>query len=225
MTQPVLESIVINPERTARATVIWLHGLGASGDDFVHAIPDLKLPHQAPVRFVFPHAPARPVTINAGFRMPAWFDIYGLTDDDPVDHEGLKEAFQFLDQLIQYEIEQGMPTESIVLGGFSQGGALALYGGLRYPKRLAGIFALSSYLPCAEQLAEEASQANQGLPIFMAHGDFDGLVAIEYGEKSFSHLQELGYMAVWQDFPMEHEVCPQELKALGKWLCQILDLK
>lgn len=223
MTQTALDSIIINPEKTQpQASIIFLHGLGASADDFTGVIPEFKIPDEAGVRFVFPNAPIKPVTINAGFPMPAWFDIHGLTEDAPVDTEGLREGSVLIDQLIEQEREQGVPSQNIILGGFSQGGAMALFAGLRYPLELAGIFGLSTFLIGGEQLAIEASEANQGLPIFMAHGDFDGVVPMEYGKQSSDALEEHGYAVEWHDYSIEHEVTAEELRALGRWLKQVL---
>jgi len=225
MTQSALESQIVQPEHTKpQASVIWLHGLGASADDFVPAVPELKLPDQAGVRFVFPNAPIKPVTINAGFEMPAWFDLYGLTEEAPVDREGLREGHILINQLIEQEQAQGVHPENIVLGGFSQGGALALYSGLRYHTPLAGLFGLSSFLIAGEDLAIEANEANAGLPVFMAHGDFDSVVPMEYGQRSFQYLQEQGYDVQWHDFALEHEINAEELRALGKWLRQVLSV-
>lgn len=222
MPQNALESKVIEPAGQTKASVIWLHGLGASADDFVGAINELNIPDEHGVRFVFPNAPLMPVTLNAGFRMPAWFDIHGLSDEDPVDYEGLKESSYLIREMIEDEISSGVPSDRVILGGFSQGGALALYCGLRYPKELAGIFALSAFLPSGETLDIEGSEANQGLPLFMAHGELDAVVDYEYGQRSYEHLQEQGYAVQWHDYAIEHEVCPEELRALGKWMRQVL---
>jgi phospholipase/carboxylesterase len=222
MPQNALESKVIEPAGKPKASVLWLHGLGASADDFVGAINELNIADEFGVRFVFPNAPLIPVTINAGFRMPAWFDVHGLSDEDPVDFDGLKASSYLITEMIEDEVSSGVSSDHILLGGFSQGGALALYCGLRYAKELAGIFALSAFLPGGEMLDIEGSEANQGLPVFMAHGELDAVVDYAYGRRSYEHLQEQGYAVQWQDYAIEHEICPEELRALGKWIQQVL---
>lgn len=205
----------VNSTAKAYATVIWLHGLGADGYDFVDIVPQLNLPN---VRFVFPHAPVRPVSLNGGYPMRAWYDIYDLTNREREDEEGVRESAQQIDALIQQEITNGIPTEKIFLAGFSQGAAMALYCGLRYPKKLGGILALSGYLPIAKTLAAQASDANKNIPIFMAHGKQDQVVDVNFGERSRDVLEELNYKVDFNYYDMAHSLCVDEVKDIAKWL-------
>jgi phospholipase/carboxylesterase len=200
------------------ATVIWLHGLGADGHDFVPVVPELTLAPGLAVRFIFPHAPFRPVTVNGGYVMRAWYDIYSLENLAREDTAGLETARADMESLIREEEARGVPASRIVLMGFSQGGALALYAGLRHPQRLAGIGALSTYLPLADSTLAEAAAANRETPIFMAHGEFDAVVRPELGEQSRDLLRQARYPVEWHDYPMAHGVCGEELAHLGNWL-------
>jgi phospholipase/carboxylesterase len=197
------------------AAVIWLHGLGADGHDFEPIVPELRL--AKPVRFVFPHAPIRPVTINMGMRMRAWYDIFQF-GGGPEDQAGIRASQQLVEKLI--ESEKG---RKIVLAGFSQGGAIALQTGLRYPKRLAGILALSTYVPLASALESEASPANRDIPIFMAHGEFDDIIPIRRAEASRELLVRLGYEVEWHSYPMPHSVCAPEIAEIAKFLARVLE--
>jgi phospholipase/carboxylesterase len=201
------------------AAVIWLHGLGADGHDFEPIVPELRL--TKPVRFVFPHAPIRPVTINQGMRMRAWYDIVQF-GGGPEDEAGVRASQKLLEELIAAEKKRGFKADQIVLAGFSQGGAIVLQTALRYPERLAGIMALSSYVPLAGTLEKEASAANKDIPIFMAHGQFDDLIPIDRAKRSREMLEKLGYSVTWKDYPMPHSVCAEEIGDIARFLVRIL---
>lgn len=207
-----------NPE----AAVIWLHGLGADGNDFAAIVPELDLSGCPPIRFVFPHAPSMPITLNGGYVMPAWYDILGSELTKREDEDGIRRSALALEALITREVQRGIAAEHIVLAGFSQGSAMALHTGLRHPSRLAGIMALSGYLPLAGQLAEQASSANRDVPIFMAHGTADPMVVLPRAEASRDALQGLGYAVQWHTYPMPHSVHPQELHDIGLFLHSVL---
>lgn len=220
-----LQAVIIDPSVPTTCSVIWLHGLGADGYDFVDLIPQLKLPENAGVRFVFPHAPVRPVTINAGYPMRAWFDIIELSFPGRQDDAGIRAAEQQITKLIQQEEQLGIPTEKIVLAGFSQGGALALHAGLRYPKKLAGLLGLSTYLPVHQSLTAEKHDVNQHTPIMLAHGTQDPIVPLQFGELTRQLLVQLGYSVTWHAYPMQHEVCWQEINDISQWLQEVLKLR
>ena len=222
MPAEVLPSIELETAPNPTASVIWLHGLGADGNDFVPIVPELSLPESLRVRFVFPHAPVRAVTINNGMRMRAWYDIAAADLNSRADLIGVRESQAQLEALIERENARGMPSERIVLAGFSQGGAIALYTGLRHAERLAGIMALSTYLIAPDKLATEASAANRGVPIFMAHGTADPVVRFEWGEASKRMLEAAGYPIEWHTYRMEHSVCLEEVQAIGAWLTNVL---
>ena len=213
-----LESITIPSVQAAIGSVIWLHGLGSDGHDFSDIIPHLTLPQDLHLRFIFPHAPIRSVTLNSNIRMHAWYDIYSLSDLTREDEEGIMQTQQSINQLIEKEVSKGIPSHRVILAGFSQGGAVALYTGLRYLKPLMGIVALSTYLPLANQLASETSIVNKKMPIFMAHGDFDPILPLTSGKKILQFLSQLGYSVEWHNYAMGHQVCHKEIKAIGKWL-------
>jgi phospholipase/carboxylesterase len=194
--------------------VIWLHGLGADGHDFEPIVPELRLPK--PVRFVFPHAPVRPVTINQGMRMRAWYDIFQF-GGGAEDETGIRASQKLVGELIKAE-----KGRKIVLAGFSQGGAIVLQTALRHPERLAGVLALSTYLPLASSLAAERSPANQELPIFMAHGQFDDLIPIDRAERSREFLTQLGYNVEWHVYPMPHSVCAPEIADISRFLARVV---
>jgi phospholipase/carboxylesterase len=206
----------------AKSSVIWLHGLGADGHDFEPVVPQLGVDAGLAVRFVFPHAPKRPVTLNAGMVMPAWYDIRAIDLRRDHDIAGIADSAQHIRTLIARENERGIPTERIVLAGFSQGGAMALYVGLRYPERLAGIMALSCYLILEGALEAEAAPANRDTSIFQAHGEMDPMVPLDRGSAAHRRLVELGYSAEWNTYPMAHAVHPQEIQDIGQWLRQRL---
>jgi phospholipase/carboxylesterase len=213
-----LDYIEIKPQLAATHTVIWLHGLGASGDDFAGIVPELGLSSEIAVRFILPHAPVRGVSINKGMRMRAWYDIYGLTTPVREDAAGIKESYALIKELIEAEHQRGIAYENIVLAGFSQGGALALFSGLCFDHRLAGILVLSGYVPIADTLFKERSPANKAIPIFMAHGLYDPVVPIALAQHSCSFLESSGYPVEWHSYPMEHTVSLEELKDIRFWL-------
>jgi phospholipase/carboxylesterase len=223
MTSPIpslLPAVEISSSEPAQLAVIWLHGLGADGHDFEPIVPELDLPF--PVRFVFPHAPVRPVTINAGMEMRAWYDIFGFGTHAHEDSSGIRASAAALTRLIDREVERGLSTTQIVLAGFSQGGAIALHTALRETRPLGGVLALSTYLPLAALLAEERSPANAQLPIFMAHGSHDPLLPLALAETSRRILEAAGYRVDWHVYPMAHSVCLEEIAAIGAWLTQRL---
>ncbi len=218
MSEPILPAIEITTREPVRASVIWLHGLGADGNDFAGIVPELALPATLAVRFIFPHAPLRPVTINAGAVMRAWYDIATLDLSLAQDAGGIRKSARAVAALIAREQTRGVPASRIVLGGFSQGGAIALQTGLRFPERLAGIMALSTYLPLAETLAAEAHGANGQVPVFIAHGRDDPVVPLPLAQRTCAALTDLGYAVSWRQYPMAHSVCLPELQAIGAWL-------
>jgi len=211
-----VEAIRIETGPKPEATVIWLHGLGADGHDFEPIVPELRL--SKPVRFIFPHAPIRPVTINQGMRMRAWYDILQL-GGGPEDEAGLRASQKITEELIG---AQGMPSSKIVLAGFSQGGAIVLQTALRFPERLAGVVALSTYLPLARTVDAERSEANRELPIFMAHGQYDDLIPMQRARASREHLEKLGYKIEWHDYPMPHSVCAPEIADISAFFARVI---
>jgi phospholipase/carboxylesterase len=222
MTAELLPGIELETAPHPTASVIWLHGLGADGNDFVPIVPELKLPASLPLRFIFPHAPARSVTINNGMRMRAWYDIAAADLNNRADLAGVRQSQGQLEALIENENARGMRSERIVVAGFSQGGAIALYTGLRHADRLAGIMALSTYLVAPDRLAVESSGANRDVPIFMAHGTADPVVRFEWGEASKRMLEAAGYRIEWHSYRMQHSVCLEEIEAIGAWLRKVL---
>ena len=209
-----------------QASVIWLHGLGADGHDFEPMVPELGLSPDDGIRFVFPHAPVRPVTINGGMTMRAWYDIRTFDRDGPQDEAGIRESALLLERLIERERQRGSDYPRIVVAGFSQGGAIALHTGLRFPQRLAGVMALSTWLPLAqsfrEEVAENTDAALRGLRIFMAHGSFDPVLPIEFGKTTRAALQSAGFNVEWHEYPMGHAVCAEEITAVRRWLQSVL---
>jgi len=211
-----VDAIRIETGPRPEAAILWLHGLGADGHDFEPIVPELKL--KKPLRFIFPHAPMRPVTINQGMRMRAWYDILQL-GGGAEDEAGLRASQKITEELIR---AQGLPANKIVLAGFSQGGAIVLQTALRYPERLAGVMALSTYLPLAATVAAERSDANRDLPIFMAHGQYDDLIPMQRARASREHLEKLGYKIEWHDYPMPHSVCAPEIADISAFLGKVL---
>lgn len=201
-----------------RHAVIWLHGLGADGNDFAPIVPELVDRTWPPLRFVFPHAPVRPITINGGVPMRAWYDISGLEIAQRQDEAGIRASTVQLDELIAREMERRVPVQNILLAGFSQGGAIVLAGGIRHAQRLCGIIALSTYLPMAEKTDAEASAANRDVPIFMAHGMLDPTISHALGEMSHAYLVQRGYPVDWHAYPMAHQVCMEEIADLRHWM-------
>ncbi len=222
MNDELLECVECEPEGPARSSVIWLHGLGADGHDFESIVPELRLGDELAVRFVFPHAPERPVTINGGMVMRAWYDILGMDIRRDEDEVGLRTSEAQVRALVEREVSRGVSEERIVLAGFSQGGAIALQAGVRHPRRLAGIMALSTYLPLPEKLEAEASPANRDCPVFMAHGTQDPVVPFEGGQLSKEALEAQGYEIEWREYPMLHSVCAEEIADIASWLTRVL---
>jgi phospholipase/carboxylesterase len=212
--------VTLEPEQPATATVLLLHGLGADGWDFVPIVGELQLP--IPVRFVFPHASMRPVTVNAGYVMRAWYDIKSFTPEGRADAAGLAESVERVNAYLGREIARGVPASRIVLAGFSQGGAVALSAGLRFAERLAGLLALSTYLPFPARLEAMKSAANADVPILMCHGRLDPVVPIAMGIEARDVLGAQGYAVEWHEYPMQHEVCAAELAETAKWLRGVL---
>jgi len=195
-----------------------MHGLGADGFDFVPLVQELRLPARSAIRFIFPHAAARPVTINNGLVMRAWYDIKGLGSQRIEDEAGIRASERIVRGYIDHEIAQGIKAERIVVAGFSQGGAMALHTALRYPQRLAGILALSTYLPLHQTLAQEGSVANREIPILMCHGLQDPMIQIDYAQASCDVLQALDYLVEWRSYSMAHQVCMEEVDDISSWL-------
>ena len=218
----LLPCVEIEPSVEARASVIWMHGLGADGHDFEPVVPWLGLPANFGARFVFPHAPAIPVTLNQGMVMPAWYDIVEIDLARRHDRDGILQSRASVGDLIAREIERGIPASSIVLAGFSQGGAVALDVGLRYEERLAGIMALSAYLLLEDEIEGERAEANFGTPFLQVHGTHDPMVPVTRGQAARDQLVGMGYDVQWQEYPMQHEVCPDELVLIGQWLQKVL---
>jgi phospholipase/carboxylesterase len=210
--------VVLAPAGKPHASVIWLHGLGADGHDFVPIVPELRLPPEPAVRFVFPHAPMRPVTINNGMRMRAWYDIVSLSAAGPPDETGIRSSAASVERWIAREVELGIAPRRIVLAGFSQGGAIALHAGLRHGARLAGILALSTYLPLHDRLSVEAAPANRDIPILMCHGREDPVLPMALGTMSRDWLRGLGYAVKWKDYRMQHQVSIEEIADISDWL-------
>ena len=210
--------VTLDPAALASASVVLLHGLGADGTDFVPIVEELRLPDAHPVRFVFPHAPLRPVTVNAGYVMRAWYDIRSFTPEGRADAAGLAQSVERVNGYLRREIEGGVAAPRIVLAGFSQGGAVALAAGLRFPQRLAGILALSAYLPFPQTLEAERSVANADVPILMCHGRLDPVVHVTLGQEARGVLAGLGYRVEWHEYQMQHEVCGAEIAEVGRWL-------
>jgi phospholipase/carboxylesterase len=216
-----IETIEVETAPHPAAAVIWLHGLGADGHDFEAIVPELGLPAALAVRFVFPNAPLRPVTINMGMRMRAWYDVVQL-GGGAEDEAGIRSSQGLLEELVSRETSRGIPHDKIVLAGFSQGGAIALQTALRQQKRLAGVLALSTYLPLPGTLEKERAAANSGLAIFMAHGQYDDMIPILRAAQSRDALQALGYAPEWREYPMPHSVCPEEIADIAAFLVRIL---
>jgi phospholipase/carboxylesterase len=222
MAQEPLETLEVETAPSPGAAVIWMHGLGADGYDFVDVPPLLGLPPGLAVRFVFPHAPMQPVTINGGMVMRAWYDVRPDAGARREDEAGVRASQQRIEALIAREKARGVSASRLVLAGFSQGGALALHTGLRHPERLAGILALSCFLPLAERVAAEASPANRDVPIFLAHGTHDPLIPLARARQAYHVLTGLRYPVQWHEYAMPHSVCDAEIRDVGAWLAQRL---
>lgn len=215
----LLDSVILEPKQVAERSVIWLHGLGADGHDFSPIIPQLNIQEQYKVRFIFPHAPSIPVTLNNGYVMPAWFDIYGIDEKTlqakHEDSQGIIASQQLVNQLIIEEHNKGVAYSNILLAGFSQGGALALYTGLKFSHQLAGIVGLSCYLP---RFDDNYHAANKKTPIMLAHGEHDAIVLSSIGERGYHVLQKLNYNVSWFSYPMQHQVCTQEILDIAEFM-------
>jgi phospholipase/carboxylesterase len=214
--------LIIEPDEPATASVIWLHGLGADGHDFEPIVAELGEAATRNVRYVFPHAPRMAVTINGGMEMRAWYDIVDTDLANRADEAGVRASAGIVETLIEKELAKGLASTRIVLAGFSQGGAIALHAGLRYPKPLAGILALSTYLPLQDTLGSEADEANRSIPIFLAHGSQDPVIPLQLSERSRQLLASQGYRMQCHTYPMPHSVCPEEIRDISIWLEQIL---
>lgn len=214
----MLDGIEIETGKEPRYSVIWMHGLGADGNDFVPIVPEIRQPEWPSVRFVFPHAPVRPVTINGGMRTRAWYDILGLEIANRQDEAGVRASIGEVESLVQREEERGIPSNHVVVAGFSQGGAIALASGLRHAKPLGGIVALSTYLPLADRTEPELNAANRATPVWMAHGESDPTIPHALGAMSRDWLKSHGYAVDWHSYDMPHSVCPAEIAHLSRWL-------
>ncbi|GLC97541.1 carboxylesterase [Cupriavidus sp. TA19] len=217
----LLPAIEIETAPDPRCAVIWMHGLGADGSDFAPVAPELRLPASPGVRFIFPHAPAIPVTCNGGYVMPAWYDIYSLDEAGRrADEAGIQASCNAIRALVARENARGIPCHRIVLAGFSQGGAIAYTAGLTHPEPLAGIVALSTYIPAPAALAAQASTANAATPVFAAHGTQDDVVSLQLGVAARDFIQAREHPLTWQTYPMGHSVCLEEIVAIGAWLAE-----
>ena len=214
------ECVEVTTGETPVGSVIWLHGLGADGHDFEPIVPELRLPADLPLRFVFPHAPMRPVTINGGMVMRAWYDIVTLDAEGRADAAGVRESTAILEALIAREQERGVAAEKIVIAGFSMGGAIAINTALHTTHALAGLLALSTYLPLPDEV--DGSSGNRDLPVFMAHGSFDPMLPMQWGRLSANKLEQTGFDVEWHEYPMAHAVCPQEIADIRDWLLRVL---
>ena len=225
MNTNLLPCVEVEPVKPADATVIWLHGLGADGHDFAGIVPALNLPEDAAVRFIFPHAPERPVTVNNGWVMRAWYDILEMNISRKVDTDSLLESAAQVSALIRQEAERGIAPERVVLAGFSQGGAVAYQAGLAYPQPLAGILALSTYVPCEQSLRASVNQDNCDMPVMIAHGSQDDVVPPQLGESAKEFLTVLGFSPQWRTYPIDHSVSAEEVEMISGWLKNVLNIK
>lgn len=219
------ETVEIETGEDPTGSVIWLHGLGADGHDFEAIVPELRLPDSLPLRFVFPHAPVRPVTLNGGMSMRAWYDILSFDRDGPADEAGIRESAAIVARLIDREIERGIDIRQIVVAGFSQGGAIAIHVALRSADRLAGLMALSTYMPIPKyfqaEVLDNPACGDMSLPIFMAHGSFDPMLSMELGRASADLLIDAGFRVQWHDYPIAHAVCAEEINDIRDWLLSV----
>jgi phospholipase/carboxylesterase len=218
----MLDAVITETSLNSDCAIIWLHGLGADGHDFESIVPELRLPPSLKVRFIFPHAPTMPVTVNGGYVMPAWYDIAGQNILAGEDEEGMRRSQKQIVELIEAEKKKGIPANRIILAGFSQGGAMTLFAGLRYPQKLAGLMVLSAYLPLAEKTTAEMSEANSKTPIFMAHGKQDGVVPFDGARVSKDFLLKRGIPVEWHEYAMAHSLHTQEIKDISAWIEMVL---
>lgn len=221
MTNPNGSIELIHGQGTPTHAIIWLHGLGATADDFPSIVPELGLDQNRVIRFIFPQAPDRPITINGGMHMPGWYDIKGVSIEEKQDAVGMAESQATLNELIQSQVDAGIPSTNIIVAGFSQGGAVAYFTAVRSQYTLAGVLALSTYLPFAENTKAEQSEKNLSTPVFASHGTFDPMVPVSLGKASADSLTELGYQVRWQTYPMEHNVMMEQIKDIGQWINQV----
>lgn len=212
------DAVIVEPSATHRASVIWLHGLGADGHDFETIVPELGLGEELGIRFIFPHAPERPVTINGGMVMRSWYDIKDPDLSVQRDRRDFDSSGAILEAWIMAEIEAGIPANRIIAAGFSQGGAIALHCGLAFPERLAGLLIMSSYLPFADVIEQEQAKVNNDTPILMMHGKFDPVIPIEFARQTCEILKHHDYPIEWHDYPMQHGVCMEEIQRIATWL-------
>ncbi len=221
------QTVEIEPAGRTAGSVIWLHGLGADGHDFEPIVGELSLPETVRLRFIFPHAPIRPVTLNGGMRMRAWYDIISLDRSGPQDEKGLRQSAVLLTDLIERERKRGIAGNRVVVAGFSQGGAIAMHTALRHPQRLAGLLALSTWLPLGSSFAEEVlnnpHSQSRDLPVFMAHGTLDPVLPFVMGVQSKAALQSAGFHVEWHEYPMAHAVCTEEIVAIRNWLLSVFN--
>ncbi len=218
-----LDFLEISTTETPNSSVIWLHGLGADGHNFEDLVTQLQLPQKLGIRFIFPHAPIRPISINGGYPMRAWFDILGLDENAIQDESGIRKSEQLIAHLIDKIIKTGIPSQRIIVGGFSQGGALALHFAVRYPNQLGGAIGLSSYIPLAKQVSLERHRINASLPIFLAHGTHDSIVPYPFGQVCYNLLKSLGYPITWREYPIAHTVSVEEINDVSQWLQKNLE--
>lgn len=216
-----LITVDIHPVEKAQHCVIWLHGLGADGNDFAPIVPELHLPSKLNIKFTFPHAPVMPVTINNGYEMRAWFDIHHPDVSTKIDLAGIDKSVQAINDLIQHELNNGIEAANIMLAGFSQGAVIAMVTGMLYPQRLGGVIALSGLLPHAATIAEQAPAASHGLPMFIAHGTEDNIVPFAFGEQAYTEIAGAGYPVEWHAYPMAHSVCREEISDISQWIQKI----
>ena len=217
------ECVEVTTGKNPVGSVIWLHGLGADGHDFEPIVPELHLPADLPLRFVFPHAPVRPVTINGGMAMRAWYDIVTLDSEGRADAAGVHESTALLEGLIAREKDRGIEANKIIIAGFSMGGAIAINTALHTKEKLAGLMALSTYLPLPSEV--EGSTGSRDLPVFMAHGSFDPMLPMQWGQASAERLKETGFTVEWRDYPMAHAVCPEEIRDIREWLIRTYSVR
>lgn len=214
---------VVRTAEETEYTIIWLHGLGADGSDFVPLVPELRLPKSLAIKFIFPHAPVRPITLNNGFEMRAWFDMFSLDRSNNTDESDLLTTVGWVNDFIDQEINNGIPSKNILLAGFSQGGVIALHAGLRYPKKLAGVMALSTYMPFDENLFKQVSAEQKGLPVFAVHGTWDPVIPVASWQDYVPKLEAQGFDVEAHSYEMEHSLCAEEIKDISAWLQRVLN--
>ncbi|PSW20163.1 carboxylesterase [Photobacterium sanctipauli] len=217
-----LSAVIVEPEVKATAAVIWLHGLGSNGHDFEAILPELQLPADSPVRFIFPHSPSIPVTINGGMVMPAWYDILEMGAGRKLNIDQLVASAEQVTQLVDREIDSGIASERVILAGFSQGGAVAYHAALTYPQTLGGLLVLSTYFPTADDIV--VAEANKNLCVDVMHGSYDPVVLPAMGKAAVDSLQQLGFQPTWREYPMEHQVCYEQIKDIANWFKQQLNI-